>query len=69
MYSGEFGRAQDLQQRRLQELKELIRCNPVAFQEDLASQADERYMCGALGIVVTACGPPRHSLLPFIHMI
>ena len=44
MYSGAFGRAQDLQQKRLQELKELIRRNPIAFQEDLASQADDRYM-------------------------
>ena len=58
MFSGEFGRAQDLQQKRLKELKELIRRNPIAFQEDLASQADKRYMCGPLGFVVTACGLP-----------
>ena len=44
MYSGAFGRAQDLRQKRLQEHKDLIRCNPIAFQEDSASQADERYM-------------------------
>ena len=45
MYSGAFGRDRDLRLRMLQEQRALIRCNPIAFQEDMASQADAKYRC------------------------
>ena len=45
MYSGAFGRTGDLRLRMLQEQQGLISCNPIAFQEDMASQADAKYRC------------------------
>ena len=45
MYSGAFGRTGDLRLRMLQKQQGLITCNPIAFQEDMASQADAKYRC------------------------
>ena len=45
MYSGAFGRDRDLRHKMLQEQQGLIRSNPIAFQEDMASQADAKYRC------------------------
>ena len=43
MYTGVYGRARDLRDKMIREQMALIRCNPVAFQEDMASQADAKY--------------------------
>ena len=45
MYSGVFGRTRDLRHKMMQEQQGLIRSNPIAFQEDMASQADAKYRC------------------------
>ena len=45
MYSGAFGRTRDLRHKMMQEQQGLIRSNPIAFQEDMASQADAKYRC------------------------
>ena len=57
MYSGAFGRTGDLRLRMLQEQQGLISCNPIAFQEDMASQADAKYRCliAVMGGGVLAC--------------
>ena len=48
LYSGAFGRARDLRERMVKEQAFLIRCNPIAFQEDMASQADAKHRYGDL---------------------
>jgi len=42
-YSGAFGQAQLLREKMANEQASLMRSNPVAFQEDIASQADAKY--------------------------
>ena len=42
-YSGAFGQAQLLREKMANEHASLMRSNPVAFQEDIASQADAKY--------------------------
>ena len=42
-YSGAFGQAQLLREKMANEQASLMRSNPVAFQEDIASHADAKY--------------------------